>query len=194
LGCGAFRWSWTGTQRGWKESCDASRLRRCGCGSASSRSYSRRACSRCGWDDVIWRAPRRSGSEWSRRGRAVLCLSRRAGYVCVAGYLDRGGRRDRVYRCRCLGAAARAGAVACRRRDRPWAGRAGGGAAGGGIFLHPVVVAVLPGTATRLADSLAVGAGVVAARLGWLVYVEHGGVMPADSTVGVTVAGSGTRP
>ena len=64
----------------------------------------------------------------------------------------------------------------------------------GAIFLHPVVLAVLPGTATRLADILAVGAGLVAAGLGGLVYVEQGGVMPADSALGVPVAGSGTRP
>ena len=64
----------------------------------------------------------------------------------------------------------------------------------GAIFLHPVVLAVLPGTATRLADILAVGAGLGAAVLGGLVYAEQGGVAPADSTLGVPVAGSGTRP
>lgn len=64
----------------------------------------------------------------------------------------------------------------------------------GAIFLHPVVLAVLPGTATRLADILAVGAGLVAAGLGGLAYVEQGGVMPADSAFGVPAAGSGTRP
>jgi hypothetical protein len=63
----------------------------------------------------------------------------------------------------------------------------------GAIFLHPVVLAVLPGTATRLADILAVGAGVVAVGLGGLAYVEQGGLMSADSTVGVPVPGSGTR-
>ena len=64
----------------------------------------------------------------------------------------------------------------------------------GAIFLHPVVLAVLPGTATRLADILAVGAGLGAAVLGGLVYAKQGGVMPADSPFGVPAAGSGTRP
>jgi hypothetical protein len=64
----------------------------------------------------------------------------------------------------------------------------------GSIFLHPVVLAVLPGTATRIADILAVGAGLGAAVLGGLVYAEQGGVAPADSTLGVPVPGSGTRP
>lgn len=64
----------------------------------------------------------------------------------------------------------------------------------GPIFLHPVVLAVLPGTVTRLADILAVGAGLVAAVLGGLVYAEQGGVVPADSAFGFPVAGSGTRP
>ena len=64
----------------------------------------------------------------------------------------------------------------------------------GAIFLHPVVLAVLPGTAIRLADILAVGAGLGAAVLGGLVYAEQGGVAPADSTIGVPLAGSGTRP
>jgi hypothetical protein len=64
----------------------------------------------------------------------------------------------------------------------------------GAIFLHPVVLAVLPATATRVADILAVGAGLGAAVLGGLVYAEQGGVAPADSTLGLPVAGSGTRP
>ena len=64
----------------------------------------------------------------------------------------------------------------------------------GAIFVHPVVLAVLPGTATRVADILAVGAGLVAAGLGGLAYAEQGGVTPVDSTFGVPVAGSGTRP
>jgi hypothetical protein len=64
----------------------------------------------------------------------------------------------------------------------------------GAVFLHPVVLAVLPGTATRLADIVAVGAGLVAAVLGGLVYVEQGGVMPVDSALGVPVAGFGPRP
>jgi hypothetical protein len=60
----------------------------------------------------------------------------------------------------------------------------------GAIFLHPVVLAVLPGTTIRFADSVAVSAGLGAAGLGGLVYVEQGGVMPADSTLGVPVAGA----
>jgi len=64
----------------------------------------------------------------------------------------------------------------------------------GAVFLHPVVLAVLPGTATRLADILAVGAGVLAAVFGGLVYVEQGGVVPDGSSLGIPVAGSGTRP
>jgi hypothetical protein len=49
----------------------------------------------------------------------------------------------------------------------------------GAIFLHPVVLAVLPGSAVRFADIVAVGAGLAAAGLGGLVYAEQGGVMPS---------------
>lgn len=64
----------------------------------------------------------------------------------------------------------------------------------GAVFLHPVVLAILPGTATRLADVLAVGAGVLAAGLGGLAYFEQGGVLPASATVGVPIPRSGSRP
>jgi hypothetical protein len=63
----------------------------------------------------------------------------------------------------------------------------------GAIFLHPVVLAVLPGTAVRLADITAVGAGLVAAGLGGLAYVEQGGITLPDSVLEVPVAGGGTR-
>jgi len=60
----------------------------------------------------------------------------------------------------------------------------------GAIFLHSVVLAVLPGTMIRFADIIALAAGLGAAALGGLVYVEQGGVTPADSTLGVPVAGA----
>jgi hypothetical protein len=63
----------------------------------------------------------------------------------------------------------------------------------GAIFLHPVVLAVLPGSAVRLADVTAVGAGLVAAGLGGLVYAEQEGVMPSDSGLELPVAGPRTR-
>ena len=63
----------------------------------------------------------------------------------------------------------------------------------GAIFLHPVVLAVLPGSAVRLADITAVGAGLVAAGLGTLVYVEQDGITLPDSVLEVPVAGTGTR-
>ena len=63
----------------------------------------------------------------------------------------------------------------------------------GAIFLHPIALAVLPGTATRLWDILALGAGLDAAVLGGLVYVEQGGVLPTDPALGVPVAGAGIQ-
>jgi hypothetical protein len=42
----------------------------------------------------------------------------------------------------------------------------------GAIFLHPIVLAILPGTAIRIADIVAIGAGLDAAALGGLFYVE----------------------
>jgi hypothetical protein len=60
----------------------------------------------------------------------------------------------------------------------------------GAIFLHSVVLAVLPATAIRFADIIALAAGLGAAALGGWVYVEQGGVTPADSTLGVPVAGA----
>jgi hypothetical protein len=64
----------------------------------------------------------------------------------------------------------------------------------GAIFLHPVVLAVLPATATRFADILAVGAGLLAAGLGGLLYADQGDVMPADSALGVPVPRPRVRP
>jgi hypothetical protein len=40
------------------------------------------------------------------------------------------------------------------------------------IFLHPVVLAILPGTAVRFAAVLALGAGLDAAALGGMLYAE----------------------
>ena len=42
----------------------------------------------------------------------------------------------------------------------------------GAIFLHPLVLAILPGTATRILDVVAIGAGLDAAALGCLFYLE----------------------
>jgi hypothetical protein len=60
----------------------------------------------------------------------------------------------------------------------------------GAIFLHPVVLAVLPGPMIRFADIIALSAGLAAAGLGGLVYVEQGGVTPAEAALGVPVAGA----
>ena len=42
----------------------------------------------------------------------------------------------------------------------------------GAIFLHPIVLAVLPGDMTRFIDIVAIGAGLAAAGLGGLYYLE----------------------
>jgi hypothetical protein len=42
----------------------------------------------------------------------------------------------------------------------------------GAIFLHPIVLAVLPGAAIRIADIIAIGAGIDAAALGAFIYIE----------------------
>jgi hypothetical protein len=42
----------------------------------------------------------------------------------------------------------------------------------GAVFLHPIVLAILPGTVTRLLVVAAIGAGLNAAMLGCLFYVE----------------------
>jgi hypothetical protein len=44
----------------------------------------------------------------------------------------------------------------------------------GAVFLHPIVLAVLPGTIVRLAVAIAVGAGLGAGVLGCLHYAEGG--------------------
>jgi hypothetical protein len=55
----------------------------------------------------------------------------------------------------------------------------------GAIFLHPIVLAIVPATATRAVDIVAIGAGVDAAALGGVFYVEataltrdDGGIVP----------------
>jgi len=58
----------------------------------------------------------------------------------------------------------------------------------GAVFLHPVVLAVLPGSAVRFADIIAVGAGLVAAVLGGLVYAEQGVDLPSGPRLDVPVA------
>jgi hypothetical protein len=42
----------------------------------------------------------------------------------------------------------------------------------GAVFLHPIVLAILPGTAVRLLVIAAIGAGLAAAGLGCMFYVE----------------------
>ncbi len=63
----------------------------------------------------------------------------------------------------------------------------------GAIFLHPIVLAVLPGSVVRSADIVAIGAGVVAVGLGALVYVEQDGITLTDSALEVPAASTGTR-
>jgi hypothetical protein len=56
------------------------------------------------------------------------------------------------------------------------------------IFLHPIVLAVLPATAIRIIDVVAMGAGLNAAALGCFLYVETGGLMQSDKPeVGPTI-------
>jgi hypothetical protein len=42
----------------------------------------------------------------------------------------------------------------------------------GAVFLHPIVLAILPGTAIRVLVVMAIGAGLAAAALGCMVYVD----------------------
>jgi hypothetical protein len=44
----------------------------------------------------------------------------------------------------------------------------------GAVFLHPIVLSVLPSTVMRLAVTTAIGAGLIAGVLGCLVYAETG--------------------
>jgi hypothetical protein len=50
----------------------------------------------------------------------------------------------------------------------------------GPIFLHPVVLAILPATAVRFAGILAIGAGLSAAALGGLFYAEPSSRTPGE--------------
>jgi hypothetical protein len=50
----------------------------------------------------------------------------------------------------------------------------------GAIYLHPIVLAILPATVTRVTDIVAIGAGLNAAALGSLFYIETTGLMPND--------------
>jgi hypothetical protein len=50
----------------------------------------------------------------------------------------------------------------------------------GAIFLHPVVLAILPATATRVFDVVAIGACLNAAALGSLVYIETARLTPGE--------------
>ena len=64
----------------------------------------------------------------------------------------------------------------------------------GAIFLHPVVLAVLPATAIRCADIVALGTGLGAVGLGGSVYLEQGGPSPAGSSLGARVSGARSVP
>jgi hypothetical protein len=59
----------------------------------------------------------------------------------------------------------------------------------GAIFLHPIVLAVLPGTATRIVDIVAIGAGLDAAALGGWFYLETTGVTRGNEPeLGLSIA------
>ena len=60
--------------------------------------------------------------------------------------------------------------------------------------LAPPIDCVAPEAGGQGADSRLCSAGLLAAGLGGLAYIEQGGVTPADSAFGVPVAGSETRP
>ncbi len=51
----------------------------------------------------------------------------------------------------------------------------------GAIFLHPIVLAVLPGDAMRFFDIVVIGAGLAAAGLGAVFYLETVKQSPADA-------------
>ena len=75
----------------------------------------------------------------------------RARRVRLAGHLDRGPRRDRLPRRRSRRAAPRPEPLARRRRDRTRPASASrSGSARAPVFLHPIVLAILPATITRL--------------------------------------------
>jgi hypothetical protein len=52
----------------------------------------------------------------------------------------------------------------------------------GAIFLHPVVLAILPATALRIADVVAMAAGLDAAALGGLFYLQTATLMPGEAS------------
>ncbi len=64
-------------------------------------------------------------------------------------------------------------------------------ALGVAVFLHPVVLAVLPGTVIRIVDVVAIGAGLGAAALGGAYYVETGFLTrDDDAELGMSLAGA----
>jgi hypothetical protein len=50
----------------------------------------------------------------------------------------------------------------------------------GAIFFHPVVLAILPATAIRVFDVVAIGAGLDALALGSLIYAETARLTPRE--------------
>jgi hypothetical protein len=64
----------------------------------------------------------------------------------------------------------------------------------GAIFLHPIVLAILPASATRFVDVIVIGAGLNAAALGGLFYLETANKSAADKhVVGLTGARAAPR-
>lgn len=68
----------------------------------------------------------------------------------------------------------------------------------GAVFLHPIVLAIVPGPAVRLVVIAAVGAGLAAAALGCLAYVEPAtptkAMPPPAWPAGVRAAAADARP
>jgi hypothetical protein len=64
----------------------------------------------------------------------------------------------------------------------------------GAVFLHPIVLAVLPGAMVRLACVVAIGAGLTAVALGALFYVETEAARARASTALRPGPGPGPRP
>jgi hypothetical protein len=59
----------------------------------------------------------------------------------------------------------------------------------GAVFLHPIVLAILPGTITRLLAVAAIGAGLVAAALGCMFYAEPTARLPDVRASGQSAVG-----
>lgn len=64
----------------------------------------------------------------------------------------------------------------------------------GAIFLHPIVLAILPASATRIVDIVAIGSGLDAAALGGFFYVKTTASVRGDQRdLGLPMASTHTK-